>query len=754
MPRSTFPRGALVVLALAVGCSPGGREHEAPPAGHARHEEAGSASHPLVDPAARPFEPEGGPRSPKHAELLEIARRLRAGNEAYFGEETWRRLSDVSTEGMAPEEIAAHEYRLGWESFKLGHPEEAEGHFLRSLELAPSNQTRYWLGVAQLRIGEQQNCLARHSPESCVFPLAGDGIHADPGGAERALATFLSMIDNVPLEHRPKIRWFVNLAAMALDRWPGTLLPSIVIPEETFASPHDVKRFPDVAMELGISPMNLAGGAAMDDFDGDGLLDVITSSADIYGQLLFFRNDGRGGFTDVTEQAGLVGQLGGLNLVHADYDDDGDQDVLILRGGWMGTFGRIPNSLLRNDGTGRFTDVTDRAGIGEHAYPTQVAAFADYDLDGDLDLFLGNEMPPPASGQRYPCQLFRNEGDGSFVDVAKEAGVENFKLTKGAAWGDYDGDRDPDLYVSNQFDVNRLYRNEGDGTFTDVAPELGLDEPRFSFPVWFWDYDNDGHLDLFVAGYGGDLGTLVRSYLRPGPRFGLNALYRNDGRGGFTDLAKDAGLTLQTLVMGANFGDLDNDGWLDFYLGTGSPEFDALMPDVMFRSDGHGGFQDVTTSGGFGNLQKGHGIAWGDVDNDGDQDIYLQSGGIYPYDGYFNSLFLNPGHGHRWITLRLVGVSSNRDALGARVRVRFVEDGAHRETYHWVWPSGSFGSSSRQLEIGLGRAERIEEVEVYWPVSDVTQRFEGLDLDSFYRITEGDDSVAELPRPRIRFRGT
>jgi hypothetical protein len=573
----------------------------------------------------------------------------------------------------------------------------------------------------------------------------------ETAGAESALNTMRELVNACPREMRPRVRWFVNLAAMALGRHPGDLDPNVLIPPEKFASTYDVGRFPDLAMELGVAPMNLAGGSCTEDFDGDGFLDIVTSTADLTGQMLYYRNEGDGTFSDRTEEANLLGQIGGLNLIHADYDGDGHRDLLILRGGWMGTYGRIPNSLLRNRGNGTFEDVTRSSGLGELAYPCQTAGFADYDLDGDLDLFLGNETPPPQSGLQYPCQLFRNEGDGKFHNVTEQAGVESFKLAKGIAWGDYDGDRDPDLFVSNQYDKNRFYRNNGDGTFTDIAPALGVDEPTLSFPTWFWDYDNDGQLDLFVGGYGGDVGGVARSYLRPERNANRNALYRNEG-GTFRDLAKPAGILAQALVMGANFGDLDNDGFLDFYLGTGTPEFDALMPNLMYRNNGRGGFQDVTTSGGFGNLQKGHGIAFGDLDNDGDQDIYLQSGGIYPYDDYFNSLFLNPGHGNHWITLELVGVQSNRDALGARIRVRLSEGNRAREIYRWIWPSGSFGSSSHQEEIGLGRASVIELVEVYWPASDTTQEFAGLGMDAFYRITEFQDRAERIERERVPLR--
>jgi hypothetical protein len=173
------------------------------------------------------------------------------------------------------------------------------------------------------------------------------------------------------------------------------------------------------------------------------------------------------------------------------------------------------------------------------------------------------------------------------------------------------------------------------------------------------------------------------------------------------------------------------------------------MPNQMWRNDGKGGFQDVTTSGGFGNLQKGHGIAWGDVDNDGDQDVFLEQGGIYPYDEFFNSLFQNPGHGNRWISLELEGVQSNRDALGSRIRVRVRENGQLRDTWRWVWPCGSFGSSSFRQHVGLGQAEAIEVVEVYWPKTDATQTLRGFELDASYRIVESAAAPERVERRKI-----
>ncbi len=737
------------ILALGMtfsGCAPKeDRAADAPGSGHAA--QGGHVHH----EKQLPTDAGGMPFSQKHAVLLKVAQELENGDDPYFGNLKWNKLQKADTTKMTPKEMASHCFHLAWEHFRLGRPEEAERLFARSRELHETPNSVYLLGVSQLRVGERQNCVAHHNSESCVMPLAGGGVHTEKSGAQRAIETLGPFMDTAPADLRPHTRWFLNVAAMAAGIWPSGLPAAAAIPPERFESDYDIKRFTDIAMPLGLAPLNLAGGSAMDDFDNDGLMDIIISNASVRGQLRHYKNRGDGSFEEVTEKSGVLGQWGGLNFIHCDYDGDGWLDVLVLRGGWMGTNGRIPRSLLHNRGDGTFEDMTERMGLTVN-YPCQTAAFADYDLDGDLDLFLGNETPPPESGLKYPCQLYRND-DGRFVDVTDAAGVHNYRLTKGCAWGDWDGDRDPDLYLSNQFGKNRFYRNEGNGKFTDVAPAMGVDEPTYSFPTWFWDYDNDGALDLFVAGYRGDVGMYARSVMRPDPKWGDDALFHNEN-GKLVNHGREAGLTLQTFTMGANYGDLDNDGWLDFYLGTGSPQYDSLVPNVMWRNDGHGKFQDVTKSGGFGQLQKGHGVSWGDLDHDGDQDIFLETGGIYPYDGFYNSLFINPGHGNRWITLEVEGVTSNRQALGTSIHVRTLEGGKPRSIWRWVWPSGSFGGSGFRQEIGLGKAEKIVSVELYWPKTDRTQKLTGFELDSFYKIREDSKAPEKLSRRRFHFPGT
>jgi hypothetical protein len=201
--------------------------------------------------------------------------------------------------------------------------------------------------------------------------------------------------------------------------------------------------------------------------------------------------------------------------------------------------------------------------------------------------------------------------------------------------------------------------------------------------------------------------------------------------------------------MGANFGDLNNDGYPDFYVGTGGPDYRALMPNRMFLNVEGRRFREVTAGGSFGHLQKGHGVSFGDVDNDGDQDIFTVMGGALEGDEYPNALFANPGHDHRWVVLQLIGTASNRSALGARIEVRVREADTLRTIHTRVSPGGSFGSNSLQAEIGLGTASRIEMLRVRWPASGTVQRFTDLAVDRWYRIREEASRVEQIERSPI-----
>lgn len=610
-------------------------------------------------------------------------------------------------------------------------------------------------GLAYLRLAEQENCVKRHNRDCCLFPLRDGGVHAEAKPAQAAAEHYLAYLRMKPDDL--DARWLLNIAHMAMGTYPDSVPAEFLIPQAVPGEADDFPRFTDVAMTCGITRMNHAGAAIIDDFDGDGLPDIVLSNCAPDGGLTYYHNAGTGVFEDRSAAARVQEQWGSLNTVSTDYDNDGDMDLLVLRGAWLHDNGRIRRSLLRNDGRGVFEDVTHAAGLAEPAFPSQTAAWFDYDNDGDLDVFIGHEsrkgLPPainPQGGGDFPSCLFRNNNDGTFTDVAAQAGVTNDRFCKGAAAGDYDGDGWIDLYVSN-IGPNRLYRNNGDGTFTDQAERLGLIEPvGRSFATWFFDFDNDSHLDIFVGGY--DVWLADEAAWRLGRPFRSSPprLYRNKGDGTFEDVTQAVGLWRPMQPMGANFGDVNNDSFLDIYLATGNPDYEGIVPNVMFRNAGGRSFEDVTVAGGFGNLQKGHGVAFADLDHDGDQDVFSQLGGFYRGDAFYNALYENPGGPHHFVTLKLIGTRSNRLAYGARITVHLSSPSGDRIVHRAVGSVSSFGGSPARQEIGLGDATAIDAVDVWWPASGIRQKLTGLHLDSFYEITEGDPTPVQAQPPRFK----
>ena len=627
-----------------------------------------------------------------------------------------RRLWQGETEKAIEPLLAAHRLAESTEMMKGGR----EGALFQ-------------LAVAYLRLGENENCVNCNNGDSCLFPIQNAGIHNNQTGS-RAATTYLNKLLHRHPEH-VAARWLLNIACMTLGEYPDRVPAEFLIEPDQFKAEVDFPRFRNVASERGVSTLSLSGGCIVDDFDGDGDLDVIASSWGLADQLRYFRND-RGRFTDVTQDANLTGLYGGLNLIQADYDNDNDLDVYVMRGAWMGEAGRFPNSLLQNDGSGRFRDVTFESGMTAH-YPSQAAAWLDFDNDGDLDLYVGNE--------NYPSQLFQNDGTGQFVDVALIAQVQNNGFTKGCSAGDFNDDGYPDIYVSNHGGKNRLFRNNRNGTFTDVAEDLQVTGPEMSLPVWFWDYNQDGVLDIFVASYSDGQGYVSDRYFARPQESELDCLYEGDGKGGFQDVARKRNLKTITQAMGSNFGDLDNDGYPDFYLGTGYPEYEGLMPNLMYWNQAGQNFADVTTAGGFGHLQKGHAVAFADIDNDGDQDVFQEMGGAFPGDRAANCLYLNPGFGNHWIKIKLIGNKSNRSAIGARITAEINDAGQRRSIFTWVNSGGSFGASPLRQEVGLGKATRIERLKIYWPTSNQTQEFLNVSADQSIVIVEGQRRFLKMP---------
>jgi len=643
--------------------------------------------------------------------------------------------------------LAFHELRLGNIDAAVALLEEATAllpDLSGKIDPTEVNATRFDLAVAYLRLGESRNCVALHTSQSCILPIGPGGVHQDQDGSRRALAHLGDVLAHD--QRHLSARWLLNVAAMTVGDYPHAVPAAHLIAPERFTAGASFPRFTDVAAELGLDTRNLAGGVVIDDFDGDDVAEVVVSSSDPSTPLRYLVRDADGRYRDRAADAGLADTLGGASLVQADHDGDGDLDLLVLRGAWLQRTGRHPKSLLANDGRGRFTDVTFAAGLGEAHYPSQAAAWADYDGDGDLDLYVGNEW---SDNFAAPSQLFRNRGDGTFEEVAAQAGVRNERMAKAVAWADFDSDGRPDLFVSNLNGENRLYRNRGDGTFEDVARAAGVAGPWASFPVAVADFDEDGALDLFVGGYSaahepwtprGDakrsFDAVVASFLGLPSDAERPRLFLGDGRGGFDDASVAWGLDRVVLAAAASVGDADADGFLDLHLATAYPGYEALMPNVLLRNDGGSRFADVTAAGGFGHLQKAHAAAFADLDHDGDQDLFLHTGGMFAGDAFGNAALANPGSANRSVRVRLVGTTSNRSAIGARLSAEVVADGRRRALHRTIASASSSGAAPLAQTIGIGRAAKIDTLTVHWPASGRTQVLRDVPAGSRLTIEE------------------
>ena len=591
----------------------------------------------------------------------------------------------------------------------------------------------YFQGITALRRGETDNCVMCRGESSCILPISTSAVHSIPIGSRLAIRRFTEYLERFPDDL--EVRWLLNVAHMTLGEHPQEVAPGYLVPLDHYLkNEFDIGKFRDIGQLAGVNRFNMAGGAVMEDFDNDGRLDLAVTTFNPVEHMAYYHNSGDGTFQERTESAGLIQQLGGKNLVQTDYNNDGHMDIFISRGAWLNY--PIRQSLLRNNGNGTFTDVTQQAGLLDPVNSTN-SSWADYDNDGWLDVFILNETSH--------SRLYHNRRDGTFEELSAKAGVggDPSAMCKGANWIDYDNDDYPDLFVDNLHGDARLYHNNRNGTFTDVTTMMGIDGPRRGFSCWAWDYDNDGWLDIFATCYELSLADVVKGLLGQ-PHDGLsNRLFRNVKGQGFEDKTREAGLDMIFETMGCNFGDLDNDGFLDFYLGTGDPDLSSLMPNRMFKNVEGKRFADITASSGTGNLQKGHGVACADWDRDGDLDIFIEMGGVTNGDKYHNILFQNPGQGNNWLTVKLVGKKSNRAAIGARIKV--VTGAAKPLTIHRHVSSGSsWGANPLEQHIGLAKADRVATLEVHWPTSGTTQVFRDIPANQAIEVTEFDDKYRAL----------
>ena len=600
------------------------------------------------------------------------------------------------------------------------------------------------LAISYLRLGEVNNCQNNHNSYSCILPLKDEAFHIDVNGSTKAIEIYTQIYEKFPNDN---YKWLLNLAHMSIGEHPNNVPERYRINYPNWnIEQKKIKAFKEVSLKLGIAQDGLSGGVSIDDFNNDGLLDIFITSYGMSDQSKLYTNTSNG-FIDTTEEAGLTGIVSGLNCIHADYDNDGNIDIFVLRGAWLGDGGNHPNSLLKNNGDGTFTDVTKSAGLLSF-HPTQTASWADVNNDGYLDLFIGNESKEK---QSHPCELYINQKDGSFIEKSSEYNLSSIEgFIKGVVFGDINNDKWPDLYISVMGGNNLLFKNNF-GKFENISETAGVQGPNFSFPTWFWDVNNDGFNDILVASYDtrniqNVAGDFVKELQGEKVLSDKSKLYINNGDETFSEQSNAFNIDKSFYAMGSNFGDLDNDGWLDFYIGTGSPEFTSVVPNRMFRNVDGISFEEVTSAGGFGHIQKGHGVSFADLDNDGDQDIYAVLGGAYQGDNYTNVCFENPTFENNWVILNLEGVQSNRSAIGTKLKLD-LDNG--RTIFYTINTGGSFGANSLQAEIGLGQSKMIQTLTIIWPSSD-TQIFNSVAVNKKHKLSEGQNKLIEVPYEKVQ----
>ncbi len=582
-----------------------------------------------------------------------------------------------------------------------------------------------------------------------------------------------------PFEPVPRRRLFLSLGLLAalvsIAAGPPERVFEDITARAGVAAPHHNRVFKNPYAEIMAGYTALGAAVAVADYDGDGFEDLFVTDSGETGKNHLYHNNGDLTFTDVAGKAGVANGNDASNAtadaLWLDYDNDGRPDLFVVR------FGH--SQLFHNEGDGTFKDVTRQAGLDRYSNAITAIAF-DYDRDGYVDLFVGSYFQPvdifhPGTPRFFPesfetanngggLTVWRNQGNGTFKDVTRQVGINLSGWTLDLGHADADNDGDDDLYVACDFGTDRFLLNNVDGTFKDVTKEtIGFDTKKGMNADW-GDYDIDGWLDVFVT-------NITDDYMREG-----NFLWRNNGlddkgKLSFTDVARETGVYDTGWGWAGKFFDYDDDGWLDLYVVNGwvSAGPQSYVPDVfqmvtrpnvdfadarnwppmgnkslsgyekkkLFHNEA-GTFREVAARQGLDSTRDGRGIAVADFDNDGRLDLFVTNANAEPY--LYRNVLGRPGPaGPHSATFVLEGRKSNRDAIGAQLRataggrtqLRFVDGG-----------NGFASQSSRRVHFGLGGAAAIDRLEVRWP-SGLRQTFTNLPADRFYRLVEGEPA----PKP-------
>ena len=542
------------------------------------------------------------------------------------------------------------------------------------------------------------------------------------GRFESAVRTEVKSMDANPSDERPRLVLF--LAAQKLGGYPAYVPESHRMEVKAgYAQP--TVYFEDISAKAGLDKTSGGRGTAVFDYNNDGLLDIVVTAA--FGGCTLYRNNGDGTFTDESVSSGLDNITNSFAVVVGDYNNDGFTDIYVTRSGFYAGDGQ----LFRNNGDGTFTDVTEEAGLKDVWGPAFTASWVDYDNDGHLDLFVANNLGG-LFDRKVPNRLFHNNGDGTFTEVADQAGLKTIWPTIGGAWGDYDNDGYMDLFLSNALGRSQLFHNNGDGTFTDISEEAGVNAVGFGSPAFFFDFDNDGWMDIgqFIWSDHDDVVYTMRN--GRGPQSGNSMrIYRNNRDGTFSLVSRELGLTECWGTMSGSFGDFNNDGYIDLTLGNGSPKLDRFDPMVIFEFDGER-YRNTSFAAGLPFTGKSHGVNLADLFGDGRLSILVGAGGAYPGDLLTTSIYTPTSLPGNYLNVRLAGTRSNRSAIGARVSI----EAGGRTQFREVTGGSNFGCLPLEQHFGLGSISQVDAVEIRWP-SGLKQRFQNLPVNATLQFTEG-----------------